>query len=271
MSTYSSLDDFDFPVSLAVSTEHDIISLDGDVDSIRPWKSVTKPLAALAALVAIDQQLVGLHDPAGPDGSTLRHLLAHASGLPFESGAPAQRPERRRVYSNIGFDTLADHIARRLGTSFAQWTRSAVIEPLELESTTMDGSPAYSATGSTMDVLALGIEMLHPTLISPALGDEARRVAFPGLSGILPGFGRQLNNDWGLGYEIRADKTPHWTAPEANPATFGHFGQSGSFVWVDPDARLVAAFLGDQPFQADVHGVVWPRLNAEILAARNVT
>src|SRR5699024_3659320 len=90
-----------------------------------------------------------------------------------------------------------------------------------------------------------------------------------GLAVILPGFGRQLNNDWGLGYEIRADKTPHWTAPEANPATFGHFGQSGGFVWVDPDARLVAAFLGDQPFQADVHGVVWPRLNAEILAARS--
>src|SRR5699024_4917811 len=156
----------------------------------------------------------------------------------------------------------------RLGTSFAQWTRTAVIEPLELESTTMDGSPAYSATGSTMDVLALGIEMLHPTLISPALGAEARRVAFPGLPGILPGFGRQLNNDWGLGYEIRADKTPHWTAPEANPATFGHFGQSGSFVWVDPGAGLVAAFLGAQACPAAVPGVAWPRVNSATLAAR---
>jgi len=265
MSTYSILDEFDFPVSLAVSTEHEIVSLDGDVQAVRSWKSVTKPLAALAVLVAVDRELLGLDDPAGPDGATVRHLLAHASGLPFEAGAPTQRPEQRRVYSNLGFDTLGEHIAQVVGMSFAQWTLTAVIEPLELDSTTMAGSPAYSATGSTIDVLALGLEMLHPTLISPRLGERARTVAFPGLDGILPGFGRQRHNDWGLGYEIRSDKSPHWTAPEANPATFGHFGQSGSFVWVDPDARLVAAFLGEQSFQQDVHGVYWPQLNSQIL------
>lgn len=265
MSSYPTLDAFDFPVSLAVSTEIDIISLDGDVEAVRSWKSVTKPLAALSVLVAVDTGLVGLDDSAGPQGSTVRHLLAHASGLPFEPGAPAQSPGHRRVYSNLGFDTLGEYIAQAAGTSFSEWTRAAVLDPLELDTTTMDGSPAYSATGSTLDVLALGLEMLHPTLIAPELGALAATVAFPGLSGVLPGFGRQEHNDWGLGYEIRSDKSPHWTAPQANPAIFGHFGQSGSFVWVDPDARLVAAFLGDKSFREDIHGILWPRLNTEIL------
>ena len=267
MSSYPTLDAFDFPVSLAVCTDVEILSLDGDVEAVRPWKSVTKPLAALATLVAVHRGLVDLDEPAGPEGSTVRHLLAHASGLPFEAGAPAQSPERRRVYSNIGFDTLGDHVARRVGTSFADWTNAVVLEPLELTSTTMTGSPAYSATGSTLDVLGLGTELLTPTLISAELGEQARTVAFPGLAGVLPGFGRQSRNDWGLGYEIRADKSPHWTAPEADPATFGHFGQSGSFLWVDPNARLVAAFLGEKSFREHVHGRLWPRLNSEILTA----
>ena len=46
-----------------------------------PWASVTKPLTALTVLGAIDDGLVSLDDPAGPPGSTVRHLLAHASGL----------------------------------------------------------------------------------------------------------------------------------------------------------------------------------------------
>ena len=267
VSSYPTLDSFDFPVSLAVCSEAEVLSLDGDVQAVRPWKSVTKPLAALATLVAVHRGLVDLDEPAGPEGSTVRHLLAHASGLPFEAGAPAQSPGRRRVYSNVGFETLGEHVAQRVEMSFADWTNAVVLEPLELTSTTMTGSPAHSASGSTLDVLALGCELLTPTLISAELGETARTVSFPGLSGVLPGFGRQTHNDWGLGYEIRSDKSPHWTAPEADPATFGHFGQSGSFVWVDPHARLVAAFLGETSFHEDLHGRLWPQLNSEFLAA----
>lgn len=266
MSSYPTLDAFDFPVALAVSSDTEVLSLDGDVEQVFPWKSVTKPLAALATLIAIDQGEVNLDEPAGPEGATVRHLLAHASGLPFDAG-PTQSPQRRRVYSNLGFEQLGEHVAQAVGTSFADWTRAVVIEPLELTSTTMTGSPAHSASGSTLDVLALGLELLTPTLICADLAETARTVQFPGLPGVLPGFGKQTHNDWGLGYEIRSDKSPHWTAPEANPATFGHFGQSGSFLWVDPDARLTAAFLGEKSFRSDVHGELWPRLNSEVLAA----
>ncbi|GMA23124.1 penicillin-binding protein [Luteimicrobium album] len=267
MGSYPTLDRFDFPVALAVSSAHEVLSDDGDVERVFAWKSVTKPLAALAALVAVDQGKVSLDDPAGPEGSTVRHLLAHASGLPFEAGAVLQRPGLRRVYSNQGFEVLGEHVAAAVGMSFARWTREAVLEPLEMTSVVFDGSPAHAASGSTYDVLALGLEMLTPTLISAELGETARTVAFPGLSGVLPGFGRQEHNDWGLGYEIRDHKSPHWTAASNSPATFGHFGQSGSFVWVDPEAGLVAAFLGARSFRSEIHGVLWPVLNEEVLTA----
>ena len=74
---------------------------------------------------------------------------------------------------------------------------------------------------------------------------------FPGLDGVVPGFGRQDPNDWGLGFELRSTKAPHWTAPGNDPGTFGHFGRSGCFLWVDPAARLALAVTTDQ----DVRGL----------------
>ena len=69
----------------------------------------------------------------------------------------------------------------------------------------------------------------------------------------------------GLGLEVRGHKSPHWTGSRNSPATFGHFGQSGSFVWVDPVAGRQAVFLGEQPFGA-VHKASWPALCDQILA-----
>lgn len=46
--------------------------------------SVTKPLTAYAALVAVEEGVFDLDDPAGPDGATVRHLLSHTSGLAFD-------------------------------------------------------------------------------------------------------------------------------------------------------------------------------------------
>ena len=58
----------------------------GDRDRVFRWASVTKLVTALATLVAAEEGAIDLDEPAGPEGSTVRHLLAHASGLPFEPG-----------------------------------------------------------------------------------------------------------------------------------------------------------------------------------------
>jgi CubicO group peptidase (beta-lactamase class C family) len=130
--------------------------------------------------------------------------------------------------------------------------------------TALTGSPAHGAVGPVDDLATLARELLEPRVLSADLVASATGTAFPGLSGVLPGFGRQEPNDWGLGFEVRGAKEPHWTSPRNSPATFGHFGQSGSFLWVDPDARLACATAGDTPFGpwAADH---WPRLADRLL------
>ena len=56
------------------------------------WASVTKPATALAVLIAVEEGTLSLDEPAGPPGATVRHLLAHASGLGPEPGPPLAKP-----------------------------------------------------------------------------------------------------------------------------------------------------------------------------------
>jgi CubicO group peptidase (beta-lactamase class C family) len=228
-----------------------------------PWASVTKLATALAALVAAEEGVVELDEPAGPPGSTVRHLLAHASGLAPDGEIAIAQPGTRRIYSNTGFEVLANIVAERADMSFAEYLRQAVLAPLGL-SASLGGSPASALSGSLDDLLALGRELLAPRLIAPETLAEATEVAFPGLVGVLPGFGRMDPNDWGLGFELRDDKRPHWTGQRNSPRTFGHFGQSGSFLWVDPEAGLACACLTDQGF-GEWAKEAWPRLSDAVL------
>ena len=89
---------------------------------------------------------------------------------------------------------------------------------------------------------------------------------FPRLDGVLPGFGRQTPNDWGLGFELRDHKSPHWTGSRNSPRTFGHFGRSGTFLWVDPAAGIALACLTDRPF-GDWAAEAWPRLSDDVIGS----
>jgi CubicO group peptidase (beta-lactamase class C family) len=150
--------------------------------------------------------------------------------------------------------------------SFADYAAEAVLVPLGLHGTTLAGSPAHGAAGPLTDLLRLAAELLMPTLVSPETVAQATGVAFPGLAGGLPGFGPRHPNDWGLGPEIRDGKQPHWTGSRNSPATFGHFGRSGSFLWVDPVAGLAAVALAEQPFGPWAVDA-WPALSDAILEA----
>jgi CubicO group peptidase (beta-lactamase class C family) len=132
-----------------------------------------------------------------------------------------------------------------------------------MSGTRLAGTPAAGAVGPLRDLAALGRELLAPTLV-PDLLARATTTAFPGLTGVLPGFGRQDPNDWGLGFEIRDGKRPHWTGRTNSAATFGHFGQSGSFLWVDPAAGVACACLTDRPF-GEWAATCWPELSDQVV------
>ena len=111
----------------------------------------------------------------------------------------------------------------------------------------------------------MGREWLAPTLVAPETLAEATAVAFPGLTGVLPGFGRMERNDWGLGCELRDDKSPHWTGSLNSARTFGHFGRSGTFLWVDPEAQLALGVLTDRDFDEWAQAS-WPALADAVVA-----
>ncbi|MGH3113226.1 MAG: serine hydrolase, partial [Gaiellaceae bacterium] len=90
-----------------------VVAEHGATEQVFRWASVTKLLTASAVLVAAEEGIVDLEEAAGPVGATVRHLLAHASGLPFEGEEPIARPGERRIYSNTGFETLGALVAER--------------------------------------------------------------------------------------------------------------------------------------------------------------
>jgi CubicO group peptidase (beta-lactamase class C family) len=236
----------------------------GPADRRFAWASVTKLSTATAALVAAEEGVLDLDEPAGPPGSTVRHLLAHASGLPFDGPRPISKPGRRRIYSNTGIEVLAAFLAEKAEMPFAAYLSEAVLEPLGMSGTALEGSPATGLAGPLADLLAFGRELLAPTLVAPETLEEATSVAFPGLDGVLPDFGRYEPLDWGLGFEIRDGKEPHWTGTRNSPRTFGHFGGSGSFIWVDPEAGAACAALADRQF-GEWAKEAWPLLSDAVL------
>ncbi|WP_226343890.1 serine hydrolase domain-containing protein [Agilicoccus flavus] len=247
-----------------------VVGPDGVLDvhddgHVRPWASVTKIASALAVLDGCVEGVVSLDDEVGPPGSTLRHLLAHASGLAMDSRDVAARVGTKRIYSNAGLDLAAEHLSNATGRPFTEEIGERVFELLDMDGTELVGPPAHGARGPIGDLARLAGELLAPRLLLGWVVDLASTLAFPGLDGILPGYGRQRPNDWGLGCEIRAEKSPHWTAPENSPATFGHFGQSGSFCWVDRDAGLACVSLASERFGPWAIEA-WPPFSSAVLA-----
>jgi CubicO group peptidase (beta-lactamase class C family) len=214
----------------------------------------------------LEEGAVGLTDPAGPPGSTLEHLLCHASGVAFDDDTVLAEPGRRRIYSNRGIEMAAGHVAAATGIDFRAYVGEAVLGPLGMNSTSLDGSPAAGARGPLGDLIALAAELRRPTLVARPTLELATTTTFPGLAGVLPGFGRQEDNAWGLGVEIRAAKSPHWTGSANSASTFGHFGRSGSFLWVDPAVGTALVALSSEPF-GPWAARAWPELSDAVLTA----
>lgn len=248
-----------------IRSDGEILGQYGDVHKPFPLASVTKLLTAYTALIAIEEGVVELDSPAGPEGSTIRHLLAHASGLAFNEHKAVATPGTRRLYSNAGFEQLAAALSTHSGIEFAAYQAEALFAPLGMSATKLEGSPAAGGVSTVADLATFAAELQRPKLLDPATLAEATTVVFPGLNGVLPGFGHQKPNDWGLGFELRDHKNPHWTGTRSSPRTFGHFGQSGTFLWVDPAAGVACVALTDRAF-GPWAAEVWPRFTDAVLA-----
>jgi CubicO group peptidase (beta-lactamase class C family) len=242
----------DWPVPHAAAcvfaADGTVLAEHGDVDRSFRLASLSKMLTAWAVLVAVEEGLLELDEPAGQPGCTVRHLLAHAGGYPFEGGRPIAAPARRRIYSNTGIELAAAVVEERAEMPFADYLGEAVLAPLDLRRSSLRGSPAHAVVGSAADVARFLAEVQRPTLLSAGTAADAVHPQFPDLAGIVPGVGAFDPCPWGLGFEIRGAKSPHWTGRRNSPGTHGHFGGAGTMAWIDPAIAVGLVALTDRPF-----------------------
>ena len=240
----------------------------GPIDHAFRLASLTKPLTAWATLVAVEEGIVSLADPIGQPGCTLRHLLAHAGGYPFEGNEPVSPPERRRIYSNTGIEMVADAVAVAAAMPFADYVSEAVFVPLGMDTCELRGSAAHAASASVDDIIPFLAELQAPALLSSTTAADAVQQQYPDLAGIVPGVGRFDPCPWGLGVEIRGTKSPHWTGAANAESTFGHFGGAGTMMWVDPVAGCGLVALTDRPFDDwSIEAMRrWPALSDTVVA-----
>ncbi|KDA06788.1 penicillin-binding protein [Microbacterium sp. CH12i] len=263
--TFAATDGFPHTALVGVTGPEQTLAVQGDPHSALALASVSKPISAWGVLIAVERGLVDLDEPAGPEGSTLLNLLDHTSGLPFEGEQTQASPGTRRIYSNAGFDVLGAHVAAAAGMEFSDWMAREVTEPLGMRDSDVTGRPSAGYSASIEDLLIFGREVLRPTLVPMALRDLTLMVSRPGLRGVVPGYGSFDDNQWGLGFELKGTKSPHWLSDSFAPETAGHFGGQGSFLFIDRSRDIAAAFLSGVAFGGE-HKRIWPPLTDEIVA-----
>lgn len=251
-----------------------VVHLDGSIDTSgdqgRQFRiaSVAKTITTWACLIAVEEGIVALDQPVGQPGCTLRHLLCHAGGYGFDGREPIARPERTRIYSNTGIEMAAAAVADAAGISFAKYLDEGVLQPLGMSATTLNGSPAHRMWSTAADMTRFVVEVRRPRLISLPSATQARTPQFSELSGTIPGVGRFSPCPWGLGFEVRGAKSPHWTGTTNSPETFGHFGGAGTFMWVDPAVGVACLALTDRAFDEWAGEALhaWPVFSDAVLA-----
>lgn len=254
-------------VSAAVLQSGELVASVGDGDRVQRLASISKPMAAWAMLVAVEEGVVTLDQPTGQPGCTLRHLLAHAGGYGFDGDEPIARPEATRMYSNTGFSLAAQAVEEATGIAFADYMHEAVFAPLAMGSSVLRGSAAHGVRSNLADTCRFVSEVMRPTLIHASTAAEAERIHYPTLAGIVPGVGRYEQCPWGLGFEVRGTKEPHWTGTTNSPRTFGHFGGSGTMFWIDPERDLALVALADLDFDRWAAAALeaWPTLSDAVI------
>lgn len=218
----------------------------GDQDRVFELASVTKLLAAYGVLLAAEEGAFELDTPCGPEGSTVRHLLSHTSSVGFDSRRPQKPVGERRIYSSAGYEILADFMEETTGIAFPEYLHEGVFEPLGMDTAVLEGSAGHGARASVADLSKFAAELLQPTLLHPDTVAEAFRNQFGDLRGVVPGYGMQKPCPWGLGFEIKGEKSPHWTGDTMPADTVGHFGMAGTYLWVAQGQAMVA--LTDEQF-----------------------
>ena len=200
---------------------------------------------------------------------------------------PDFKPGRGVQYQSMGFGILGELIARVTGQPCGEWLRSRLLDPLELESTRLGapdewfagdrpvadriaeirtpaeqegvdwnwnqrywrqlGAPWGGLLTTPRELAVIGRMMLEGGggVVSAASVAAATRNQLAAMPDV-PESDRRYR-PWGLGWRL------NWPATSANfgdllgPATYGHWGATGTLMWIDPERETVCVILTTQP------------------------
>jgi len=182
---------------------------------------------------------------------TIKDLLSHSSGIRPEDLDPIDR-HQKRIYTNEAFDLAGETLISKLGTDFSATSIGDLFEEglggHLGTSINFEGSCSASATGTLDDLILLMKEFRNPTYLDVETQELLTTPYLPELEGILPGWGNYKNNTFGIGFEIKGNKQPHWTGSISSEKTFGHFGQSGAFIFHDPINKVSVCCVTNKDF-----------------------
>ena len=198
---------------------------------------------------------------------------------------PVVPPRTQRIYSNAGYALAADALEQATGMDYRTYVTELVLTPLEMKQTTFGvgvddeavlsvkesgllghdqqlfngtrfrylGLPQSGAFGTASDYLQLlQLTLRHGRLSSDRhlLAPETASLLSTNQGGSLAGgvgdFMEWECCDWGAGFELRADKSPHWTGAALSATAFTHFGASGTLAFADPASGTAAVILANR-------------------------
>ncbi|MFQ3632006.1 serine hydrolase domain-containing protein [Roseiflexus sp.] len=235
-----------------------------------------------------------------PDAGTANELRTYVDANPI---AP---PGSKVEYSNVGYGLLGLIIEEVSRTPFATFMREHVIAPAGLHDTwlappddlfprivhvegTLDpGSsterfnsvyarrqthPAGSVLSTARDVARFFQIFLDNgmcdgrAVLAPATARLMITNQTAGLRGGIEGFMTWNECAWGLGFDLRGNKHPHFSGEYTSPSTFGHTGVSGVFAWADPALDLVCVMLANRTLFSLWHASCWSRFSTAVTAS----
>ena len=198
----------------------------------------------------------------------MRHLLAHTAGYSMTSAKVISRAGYPSDLLQPRVPVLAEALERASGIEFDAYLAEAVFEPLGMADTVLDGgAPRRPASGRRRRSPTLWLRR-RPAAARDGVRADARRghrpCSSPGCTGCCPVSvcNGRTTGAWGSRSGAASPRTGR--ARRTRPRTYGHFGQSGTFLWVDPVADLALVVLTDRKFEEWAYPL-WPALSDEVL------
>lgn len=215
-------------------------------------------------------------------------------------------PGSKVEYSNVGYGMLGLLIEAVGGRPFADTMRERVFAPIGMRNAVLaphtdlaprivhvDGTPepgspyerfnsaharrkthpAGHVLGTALDVATFLQLFLDGGLaggrriIAPATARLMTTNHTAGLRGGIEGFMTWEDCAWGLGFDLRGVKQPHYSGEYSSAATFGHTGVAGTFAWADPTRDLICVMLANRMLYNRWNESRWSRFSTAVIAA----